>query len=190
MEPKETGVDLVRYITETSAEIGANEAMKKIESEQRRWENQRQDRRLFNTKLLLRNYRTLAMHCDNAITEIGDISDETSYDILNLMDSEKMNTLHVESIQRSRARTMIIVEHINTMIDLYEVYCQKTGRPAEARRSRIIRAMYIDETIYTADEIGEMECIDRRTVYKDIDMAVEKIAALLFGIDGLSRNHT
>ena len=36
-------------------------------------------------------------------------------------------------------------------------------------------------------EIAESEGIDERTVYKDIKAACTKLAALLFGIDGVKR---
>lgn len=58
-----------REIIRLAAEAGAQAALEAFEKERNKAVKGRYDRRLHNTKLLLRNYRTLKAHCENAIFE-------------------------------------------------------------------------------------------------------------------------
>ncbi len=170
-----------------AGEAGARAAMETLDREKKREQNSRFDRRLRNTKLLLRNYRMFKEHVDNAVFEAGQL-DENAIDILDLMwERSGSSDLYVESIKKSVARTAIIMSHITEMIGLYEAFCYRSGKPEDIRRYRVVYALYIDENPETVREISEKEGIDDRTVYKDIDAACEKISALIFGIDGLKR---
>ena len=97
------------------------------------------------------------------------------------------NTLFVESIKESAARTATIVEHIETMLQIYHAYCATTGADDDLRRWRVINGLYIADRRQSVAELAEQEGVVERTVYKDIDAACEKIAALMFGIDGIKR---
>ena len=55
----------LKRIYERSAVIGAQEALKRFEQERKNEIGQRADRRLRNTKLLLRNYLMLKKHAEN-----------------------------------------------------------------------------------------------------------------------------
>ena len=61
-------------------------------------------------------------------------------------------------------------------------------QPGDYKRNfRVLKAMYIDEIPTTAEAVARVEQIDKRTVYKDIDAAVETLTTLIFGIDGIKR---
>lgn len=53
-------------IVKLAAEAGAKAAMETLEKERQRDRREMADRRLRNTKLLLRNYRVFCAHVDNA----------------------------------------------------------------------------------------------------------------------------
>ena len=55
------------------------------------------------------------------------------------------------------------------------------------RHWRVIKALYLSPTRVTADKVAEQEKINRRTVYKDVDAAVEVLTMLLFGVDGVEK---
>ena len=55
----------LKDIYEKAAVIGANEAVKAFRQEQEKEYSRRADRRLRNTKLLLRNYHMLKEHAEN-----------------------------------------------------------------------------------------------------------------------------
>lgn len=93
----------------------------------------------------------------------------------------------VESIKRSAARTATIVRHIDTMLRLYQIYCYQYGTNEDTRRWRVIDGLYISDERMTVPELAEQEGVVERTIYKDIDVACERISALMFGIDGIKK---
>ena len=175
-------------IVKLAAETGAKAAMETVEKERQRYSKEAADRRLRNTKLLLKNYRVFCDHVENAVYEIEE--SESFEDIMaDLMMPGRSRSMFVESIKKSVARTATIVKHMKTMLNLYQVYCHTAGTQEDERRWVIINAMYIAEgeahrnVPQLAKEMGLVE----RTIYRDIDIACERIAAFMFGIDGLKR---
>lgn len=146
------------------------------------------DRRLRNTKLLLRNYRELLVHAESAIYEANSTQDEEVFDILEMMTGSRSADYYVESIKASAARTRIIIEHIKEMLTIYEILCHRSTKPEDKRRYRVLSALYIDENPATVAQIAQDENVDERTIYRDIDSACEKLSALIFGIDGLKKH--
>lgn len=172
------------------AEVGAKAAIKAVERERKKFREQQYDRRYHNTKLLLQNYRHLNEHFKNAIFELGQAEeyDESFIDIMDLMTSHGYDDdLYVESIRNSTVRTKIIMTHVNRMLDVYGIMCERSNRADDKRHYRILRAMYIDDTPSTAQAIADREHIDKRTVYKDIDAAAAYLTALLYGISGIDK---
>lgn len=179
-------------IAKIAAEIGAKAALEELEKEKKKTRDSWYSRKLRNTKLLLQNYRMFKLHADNAIFDVESMREEESaIEILELMmDGSADRNLFVESIKTSVARTQIIVTHITEMLKLYSVYCTQSPKPEDRRRYNVVYSMYIDEdSNMTVADIAEAEGIDSRTVYKDIDAAVEKISALIFGIDGIKGHY-
>lgn len=172
-------------IMRMAAEAGAKAALETLDREKKKAQKSRYDRRIRNTKLLLRNYRMFKDHVENAVFDAEQL-DENAIDILDLMwDPSNNSDAYVESIKNSVTRTAIIMRHITDMLSLYETYCYRTGKPEDQRRYRVVEALYIAEEPIPIHEIAQNEGIDSRTVYKDVDIAVEKLSALIFGIDGL-----
>lgn len=172
------------------AEIGAKAAIKAVERERKKFREQQYDRRYHNTKLLLQNYRHLNEHFNHAIFEIEQAEeyDETFIDIMDVMTSRGYDDdLYVESIKSSTVRTKIIMTHVNRMLDVYGIMCERSNREDDKRHYRILRAMYIDETPTSAQAIADKEHIDKRTVYKDIDAAAACLTTLLYGISGIEK---
>lgn len=155
--------------------------------EQERSKKLRYDKRLRNTKLLLKNYRELVSHSENAIYEASQVEDEDLFDILEMMSGANDSQYYVESIKTSAARTSLIIEHVREMLALYEVYCDRSQKPEDKRRFRTIHALYIQDEPKTYEQIAEEENVETRTVYRDVDAAVEKLTFLIFGIDGMRR---
>lgn len=176
-------------VANAAAEMGAKVALDRIEKERQQDRKEMADRRLRNTKLLLRNYRLFRAHVANAVYEFGSEDDkESPIAILeDLMMPGRDNTMIVESIQKSAARTAIIVEHIDTMLRIYQAFCATSGEEDDMRHWRVINGLYISEERKTIPDLANIEGVVPRTIYKDIDAACEKIAALMFGIDGIRK---
>ena len=176
----------LKDIYEKAAAIGANEALKTFRQEQKKEYSRRADRRLRNTKLLLRNYHMLKEHAENSVFGRTQM-EESALDILESMMSMYDNEVIIESIRRSATRTAVIVSHIETMLGLYAAYCDKSpNRDIEMRRYEVLWDMYMAEDTLSAKEVAEKQHVSKDTVYTDIRMATEKLTALIFGVDGLN----
>lgn len=171
------------------AEIGAQAAIEAVENERRRYRRARYDRQLRNTKLLLQHYRSLNSHYANAVWEEDDSEDEDSFcDIMELMNSRSYDDeVFVDSIKQSSKKTRIIMRHVNKMLEEYETMCKESRRPDDLRHWRVIKALYLSPTRTAAMDVAEAERIDKRTVYKDVDAAVEDLTMLLFGVEGIEK---
>ena len=172
------------------AEIGAKAAVKAIEREKKKYREQQYDRRYHNTKLLLRNYRHLNEHFKNAVFETEEAAecDETFIDIMEMMSGKGYDEeIYEKSILESSIRTKIIMTHVNRMLEIYGIMCERSDREDDKRHYRVLKAMYIDEPPVTAYTVAERENVDKRTVYRDIDAAIESLTLLLFGISGIDK---
>lgn len=176
----------LKDIYERAAAIGAKEALKAFEQERKKEYSGRADRRLRNTKLLLRNYHMLKEHAENSVFGRTQM-EESALDILESMMSMYDNEVIIESIKRSATRTAVIISHIETMFGLYEVYCDKaSNREIEMRRYAVIWDMYMADNTLSAKEIAEKQHMSKDNVYADLRMATERMTALIFGVDGLN----
>ena len=175
----------LKKICDRAAAIGAKEALKTFEQERKKEYSGRADRRLRNTKLLLRNYHMLKEHAEKSV--FGRMQmEESALDILESMMSMYDNEVIIESIKRSATRTAVIVSHVETMFGLYETYCNNApNRDIEMRRYEVVWDMYMADSTLSAKEIAEKQHMSRDNVYADLRVATERLTALIFGVDGL-----
>jgi uncharacterized membrane-anchored protein YjiN (DUF445 family) len=158
-----------------------------LKEEEAKTAKTRHNRKRANTKALLRNYRSFVEHSDSAIYDATHLDEEETKltEVLEQMSENSKGNLRVESIKESVARTRLIITHINEMLERYKIMCERSPKPEDLRRYKIVYAMYISPEIKSADEIACDNGVDRSTVYRDVDMAIERITALIFGIDGI-----
>lgn len=168
-----------------AARIGAKTALEKIEEEKKKLNSRAMDRRLHNTKLLLRNYHMLKDNSENSIYGRSQMK-ESAADILCSMMNMYDDEVIVDAIKRSATRTAIIVSHIDTMLGLYKVYCDKSSNDLDRRRYEVIYDMYMAEQTLSVKEIAKKQNMSRESVYTDLKIAIERLSALIFGVDGLS----
>lgn len=173
----------------TGAEVGAKAAMKAVERERRAYRKKQYDWKYQNTKLLLRNYRRLNAYYENAIFSIEDAAeaDMSFEDIMRSMGRPADEEIFVESIQKNYLSTRIIMTHVNKMLECYEVMCERSNRQDDKRHWRVLEGLYLSENYTTAEQIAKQEHIDKRTVYKDIDLCAADLTALFFGVGGIER---
>lgn len=171
------------------AEVGAKAAVKAVERERRAYRKKQYDWKYQNTKLLLRNYRRLNAYCENAIFSIEDAAeaDVSFEDIMRSMGRPADEEIFVESIQKNYLATRIIMTHVNKMLDCYEIMCERSNRQDDKRHWRVLEGLYLSENYTTAEQIAKQEHIDKRTVYKDIDVCAADLTALFFGVGGIER---
>lgn len=171
------------------AEVGAKAAVKAVERERRAYRKRQYDWKYQNTKLLLRNYRRLNAYYQNAIFSIEDAeeADASFEDIMRSMGRPADEEIFVESIQKNYLATRIIMTHVNKMLDCYEIMCKRSNRQDDKRHWRVLEEMYLSKNYTTAEQIARQEHIDKRTVYKDIDVCAADLTALFFGVGGIER---
>lgn len=178
-------VRMIELAIQRGVETGTKAAMDYLTEEKKAQQKGRYDRRLRNTRLLLKNYRTFKQHAQGAVFNAKQAT-ENAIDILESLDEFTFDdSLYIESIKRSQQRTIIIMRHVDEMLKYYRIACEQSGREDEMRCYRIIMATYIDEERKTAEEIAEAEHIERRTVYKNISSAIKPLSGLIFGVDSI-----
>lgn len=167
--------EIVRIASETAIQEFQKQIQKSVKS--------RTDRRLRNTRLLLKNYPLLKKHCDNSVYNLQQLSIGNAIDILDCTVGLD-GTIDIDSIKRSTTRTYIILKHIDTMLAFYEIYCQRSKREEDRRRYRIIFSYYFE-----GDEMSVImarENIEERTYYRDMREGIGVLSSLIFGIDSLN----
>ncbi|MDR0917963.1 MAG: hypothetical protein LBM93_01730 [Oscillospiraceae bacterium] len=178
----------VKNAVNQSAEIAAKVAIEKVAEEYHQRLKQEHDRQLHNVKLLLKNYRALNEHAKNALYNVEQLElekNESLRDIIALMNPSDCSDLSIESVKKTARRTKLLLAHVNKMIEIYGILCERSNRDDEQRRFRVIKALYIDSNQQSLLEVAAAENIDKRTVYKDIDTAVSMISTLMFGVNGI-----
>ena len=168
-----------------AAEAGAKAGIEKYNNELKTAQKKRADKRLHNTKLLLRNYRALKLNSENSIFSRMQM-EESAADILESMMGIYNDQVIVESIKNSATRTAIILTHVETMIGAYQVLCDKSDNEIDSRRYDIIYQLYISDDKLSRKELADKWSIDKSTTYNDEKIAIERLSALIFGIDGLN----
>ena len=173
------GQTLMQTAIRTGVAAGVSAAAAHIEEEHRKEAKERTDRRLHNTRLLLKTA--------GAIYNAKQAKEkESAASILDGLESyTRDDSLYIESIKRSQERTLIILAHIEKMLDLYRVWCQQNGTEEDARRYEVVMETYIREPKKSVQEIAGTFGIERRTVYKDLNAAIQPLTALFFGIDAV-----
>lgn len=166
-------------------ETGTRAAIEYIEAERKKERDSRYKRRLHNTRLLLDSYRILKGHTENAIFNSA-IVKENAIDILDSLDTYVMSDgIYVQTIRQSQQRTLIIIRHIEKMLELFRIHCEQDPRPEAMRRYNAIYDRYISPEKRTVKEIAEALGMETRAVYKDISEGIKPLSALIFGIDSV-----
>lgn len=165
-------------LTDKHLEVITKTAIAVWEEKKKDQEKKKYDRRLRNIKLLLRNYRSFVKHCGIIKVEIVEINEEIES---ALLDSDE---LKLESIKKSKEKTLAMVKFINKMLAVYKATCEQ-GKPEDLRRYEVIHYMYISEEKKTAEEISALQSVAVRTIFLDIEKACKDLSVLVFGIDGV-----
>lgn len=191
MEPETNDLKLtpeLEAIVRLASETAVESYRKKLERQQEQDGKARRERhhRVVNSaKMLLKNYRRFKKMTVSSVYGKDTSTNETLVELLELMQGiYRSGELEVVSIKDRVARTELMIEHIDAMLEVYKKDCNRS--PEGQRRYRVIYWMYLsDDESKTAEDIAEMENVVVRTVFRDIKTAYEELAVLFFGIDGV-----
>lgn len=177
---------LIEY--DEAVKIGIREGIKYIKEQEYHKTTKRYDRRLRNTRLLLKHYRTLKAHNKIADSSINNVYEENAVDVLDDIEAIDDEEQYVQALSKTKIRTLIILGHINKAMKYYEAICTSEGKINE-RRYKVIKFMYLDsvkdDILPTYEEVAEHFSLNIKTVGRDIRMAIEDLSILFFGIDGI-----
>lgn len=191
MEPENNALQLtpeLEAIVRLASETAVESYRKELERQQEQDGKARRERhhRVVNSaKMLLKNYRRFKKMTVSSVYGKDTSTNETLVELLELMQGiYRSGELEVVSIKDRVARTELMIEHIDAMLEVYKKDCNRS--PEGQRRYRVIYWMYLSEDeSKTAEDIAEMENVVVRTVFRDIKTAYEELAVLFFGIDGV-----
>ena len=191
MEPENNARQLtpeLEAIVRLASETAVESYRKELELQQEQDGKARRERhhRVVNSaKMLLKNYRRFKKMTVSSVYGKDTSTNETLVELLELMQGiYRSGELEVVSIKDRVARTELMIEHIDAMLEVYKKDCNRS--PEGQRRYRVIYWMYLSEDeSKTAEDIAEMENVVVRTVFRDTKTAYEELAVLFFGIDGV-----
>ena len=162
-------------------QVGTKTAIEILQREHDKQKQEKQDRRLYNTELLLRNYRKLMIHKNDTI-----YSYQKAKQIFQQIDEYVQEEIaYCDSLAKSAEKAAIIISHIDVMLDAFRYLAEKDIlRPELLSSYKIIKAMYIEEPV-TLDEILDKMLLSQRTLYRHRRVGIEFITTLIFGADSI-----
>lgn len=177
-------------VTETElsmiAEVAAEKAISTYQQEHREAEKGRQKRVLNSAKTLMQNYRRFKAMSYNAVYDCERVTDDELKEVLEFMNGNfRSKEFEILSIKEKSVRTKMILDHVDTMLEVYKKQCKLSGDSEESRRYRVIEGLYLNTVPKTVAELAEDENVTERTIFRDRDIAFRRLAVLFFGIDGL-----
>ena len=138
--------------------------------------NQGKDRRFHNTKMLMKNYNVLKEHMKGDGEQIKikfeSIDEEDPY--------MKVEFMWLESIARSKARTVKILKYIEDSLDYLET---KFRMRKEYEKYKAFELFFIKEK--TNEEIQEELNCSKNMPKRWSDVVIKELSILLWGIDAL-----
>ncbi len=144
---------------------------------QRAARKEKRSRWLHDTRQLMKHYNTLNEHSKKAVATL-----EEALAANDLQEGSGHKKICVETIKTSSAKTFVIMQHVNSMLDVLKNDCKKSGRE---RKYRIFKNHFIDKKTFKT--IASEENIDERTAYRDTGDILETLSVLLFGIEELTK---
>lgn len=164
-------------LSEKHLEVITNTIIQYLEREQHKQEKLKHDHRLHNIKLLLKNYRGLVLHCAELKDEL-DLIDNTS---IQDLDISTINLESIESIKKSKEKSLAMVIFIRGKMQAYKNSCTDD----ELRYFRVLEKKYLTEKKYSIQEIATYENIDKVTVYRYLNKAIDELPVVFFGVDAI-----
>ncbi|QOY37057.2 hypothetical protein AWH56_005290 [Anaerobacillus isosaccharinicus] len=163
----------LEIITETAVRT----ALEHLEKQKQEDEKKKYDRRLRNIKLLLRNYRSLVIHCEKLREDFLKFEDTSIQDL----DIETINVETIEAIKKSKSQSLAMIYFVRGKLEAYKHSCNSE----EKKYLRVLEMMYLTDKKYTIKEIADIEHIDRTTVNRYLNRAISELPVIFFGVDAI-----
>ena len=143
----------------------------------------KKDKRLRNTKLLLKIYRDLKVHVKEAGCTTEKIKSNDILEIFDEFENELTEEKFVHSIFKSKTRTTIFLAFIDKILDWFKFRCSNDRKYS---KYLVIEKLYLEDNKKpNKQDVCEELKISNRTLDRYEKEAVQDLAVLLFGIDAL-----
>ncbi len=180
---------LVEQLVEEGVAKGVKKGIEQIKNEERLKEKITYDTRIKNTRLLLKNYRNFVKACKQATFTEKDLETATVEEVLDKLFCQSCDEITVvQSILASKKRTEIILTHIKRIIDFYLYESDHSNNDEKKRKAHILNDLYVTGKYKPKiNDMSEKYHISERQIRRDANSAIEEIAVLMFGIDGIRK---
>lgn len=169
-EGEEAGKSWVAFPAEEFEQLIQKTAKAAVAEYKRQEEKDKKRDKYHNTFMLLKCYRDAAFHVENAV------SDGTQLALAGMTDEQQRT--YLESIRRSRFKTMLMITHIDKAVEEMERRRKTAGREVEYKAFE----MYFMKGMDYA-QIAEKLETGKNTPRRWVTAIVNELSVLLWGID-------
>lgn len=182
-------LNLLEQIVTDGVARGIKKGIEQAKNEERLREKITYDTRIKNTKLLLKNYRNFVKACKQATFTEKELETATVEEVLDKLFCQSYDEVTVvQSILTSKKRTEIILTHIERIINFYIFEAEQSKNDEKIRKAHILNDLYVEGKYKPKiNAMSEKYHISERQIRRDANSAIEEIAVLMFGIDGIRK---
>lgn len=182
-------LELIEKLVTEGVSKGIKIGLEQVKNEERLKEKIAYDIKFKNTRLLLKNYRKFVNFCKQATVSEKELESATVEEILDKIYCSAYDEVTiVQSIFASKKRTEIIMTHIKKIINFYIFDAESSNNDEKCRRAHILEDLYIKgKKQPVMSVLAKKHHISERQLHRDKNAAIEEIAILMFGIDGIRK---
>lgn len=182
-------LNLLEQIVTDGVARGIKKGIEQAKNEERLREKITYDTRIKNTRLLLKNYRSFVKACKQATFTEKELETATVEEVLDKLFCQSYDEVTVvQSILTSKKRTEIILTHIERIINFYIFEAEQSKNDEKIRKAHILNDLYVEGKYKPKiNAMSEKYHISERQIRRDANSAIEEIAVLMFGIDGIRK---
>ena len=182
-------LNLLEQIVTDGVARGIKKGIEQAKNEERLREKITYDTRIKNTRLLLKNYRSFVKACKQATFTEKELETATVEEVLDKLFCQSYDEVTVvQSILTSKKRTEIILTHIERIINFYIFESEQSKNDEKMRKAHILNDLYVEGKYKPKiNAMSEKYHISERQIRRDANSAIEEIAVLMFGIDGIRK---
>lgn len=168
------------------ASMAAKEGIDSYKREQEaKWEERTEHVRN-SAKTLIIHYRKLKKMKATSVYDTETVTEPTLSEIFDYILGEvRADEFEVTSIRKNAIVTGMIMNHVDVQLENYRKECESSDVPEIQRRYRVVEMMFLREKGLKADEVAEIESIDKSNVYRTLEKAYDDLTSLFFGIEGI-----
>lgn len=182
-------LNLIEKLVAEGVAKGVRQGIEQYKNEEKLKEKITYDIKIKNTRLLLKNYRRFEKACIQAVVTEKDLESATVDEILDKLYCTTYDEITVvQSILTSKKRTEIIMSHIKRIINFYLFEADQSKNDEKWRKAHILNDLYVvGKYKPKINVMSEKYHISDRQIRRDANSAIEEIAVLMFGIDGIRK---